>query len=239
MVGDPLLLELPRILTGENVELRAYEDSHAAAIWQAVDASRKHLAPWMPWVHDWLEPARGLHYVRQMQAHWITREDFTFGLWDRASADLVGACGLHDPDWTTPKFMIGYWIAPTFQGKGLVTEAVKLLTRFGFEHLHANRLYITCDADNVRSAAIPLRVGYTQEAYLRSERVNVRGSLSDTLMFGITRSDFLEIGRTFGPPHGTRTPHPQPPPAGALEPAAFGAGQREGAVPQLRADIPR
>ena len=88
--------------------------------------------------------------------------------------------------------MIGYWISPVFEGKGLVTETVKLLTHFGFDHLQANRLYITCDADNVRSAVVPPRAGYTQEAYLRNERLNMRGVLCDSLMFGITRNDYVE-----------------------------------------------
>lgn len=192
MVKEPLLLELPTLLRGEKVELRAYSNTHAHAIWQAVKTSRAHLAPWMPWVNTWTEAVEGERYVRRMQAAWLKREDFVFGMWEKLSQTLVGACGLHDPDWTTPKFMIGYWISPSFEGKGFITEAVKLLTAFGFEHLKANRLYISCDADNIRSAAVAARVGYTQEAYLRHERKNVRGQLSDTLIFGITRGDYVE-----------------------------------------------
>jgi RimJ/RimL family protein N-acetyltransferase len=192
MVKEPLLLELPTVLTGEKVELRAYTNAHAEAIWQVVDASRAHLTPWMPWVSTWTDAVEGERYVRRAQASWLKREDFVFGIWDRASNTLAGACGLHDPDWATPKFMIGYWISPAFEGKGLVTETVKLLTHFGFDHLQANRLYITCDADNVRSAAVPPRAGYTQEAYLRNERLNMRGVLCDSLMFGITRNDYVE-----------------------------------------------
>ena len=192
MVKEPLLLELPTVLTGKKIELRAYSNGDAHAIWQAVDASRTHIAPWMHWVDSWTEPVEGERYVRRMQAAWLKREDFVFGIWEKASQTLAGACGVHEPDWIIPKFMIGYWISPAFEGKGFITEAVELLTAFAFEHLHANRLYISCDADNTRSAAVPPRVGYTQEAYLRHERKNVRGLLSDTLIFGITRGDYLE-----------------------------------------------
>jgi RimJ/RimL family protein N-acetyltransferase len=158
-----------------------------------VNASREHLLPWMPWPALFDDPAHAQRYVRNMQAQWIKREDFVFGIWDGASGQLVGGCGLHDPDWKTPKLMIGYWIHPAVQGKGYVSEAVKLLTKFGFEHLHAQRLYISCDAANTRSAAVPPRAGYTQEAYLRNERRDTQGALSDTLMFGMTRADYEEM----------------------------------------------
>ncbi len=207
---EPLLLNLPIRLDGTLIELRAYTDADGAAIWQAVNSSREHLAPWMPWVHSWAEPAEGERYVRRMQAQWIKREDFVFGIWEKSTSALVGACGLHEPDWITPKLMIGYWIAPACQGKGYVTEAARLLTRFGFEHLQANRLWISCDADNVRSAAVPPRAGYTQEAYLRNDRINARGNMSDTLIFGMTRGDYLEMSKTL-----LNNPTPRPPlPAG-------------------------
>jgi RimJ/RimL family protein N-acetyltransferase len=197
---DPLLLHLPTCLEGENIELRAYTDTDSRAVWEAVDANREHLAQWMPWVNTWKERAESKRYVRRMQAAWIMRQDLVFGIFDKAG-DLIGACGLHDPDWITPKFSIGYWIGAASQGKGHVTEALRLMTKFGFEHLHANRLWISCDADNARSAAVPPRAGYTQEAYLRNERINVRGALSDTLIFGMTRSDYMENAPA-GPPHG-------------------------------------
>lgn len=196
MVKEPLLLKLPTELVGKHVTLRAYTDAHAQRLRACIAASHDHLAPWMPWVNTWQkDPLEQERYVRKMQAQWIKREDFVFGIWENASQSLAGACGLHEPDWQTPKFMIGYWLSPQAQGKGYAAEATRLLTQFGFEHLQASRLYITCDAANVRSAAVPPRAGFTQEAYLRSERRDVQGQLSDTLMFGITRADYTELNR--------------------------------------------
>ncbi|MGL4574380.1 MAG: GNAT family N-acetyltransferase [Burkholderiaceae bacterium] len=191
--GEALLLQLPTSLRGALVELRAYTDNDASAVTACVNASREHLLPWMTWPTLFDDPLHAQRYVRGMQAQWIKREDFVFGIWESVSGQLMGGCGLHDPDWKTPKLMIGYWVHPSAQGKGYVTEAVNLLTKFGFEHLHAQRLCISCDAANTRSAAVPPRAGYTQEAYLRNERRNMQGALSDTLMFGITRADYDEM----------------------------------------------
>jgi RimJ/RimL family protein N-acetyltransferase len=191
--GEALLLQLPTSLRGALVELRPYTDDDVSMLTACVNASRAHLLPWMPWPALFDDPSHGQRYVRNMQAAWIRREDFVFGIWEIATGRLMGSCGLHDPDWKTPKLMIGYWIHPAVQGKGYVTEAVKLLTKFGFEHLHAQRLYISCDAANTRSAAVPPRAGYTQEAYLRNERRDTQGALSDTLMFGMTRADYDEM----------------------------------------------
>ena len=187
---NPILLELPSELRGERVLLRAFHDDDAAALWDAVDSSRQHLKPWMPWVkeHDHLEYS--CEYIRKTHAKWTLREDFPMGIWRQSDGRLLGASGLHRIDWTIPAMEIGYWLRPDAEGNGYVAEAVELLTRFAFDHLRAERLEIRCDANNVRSAAVPRRVGFTHEATLRCARRNADNLLGDSMVFAMTRADF-------------------------------------------------
>lgn len=87
---------------------------------------------------------------------------------------------------------IGYWLRPDVEGRGFVSEMVKLMTGFAFAHLKAERIEIRCDAVNTRSAAVPRRLGFKEEALLRASRRNVDGTLSDTLVFAKTRADHVE-----------------------------------------------
>ena len=187
---NPLLLDFPAELRGERVLLRAFRDDDAVALWDAVDSSRQLLKRWMPWVdeHSSLEFSR--EYVRRMQAKWTLREDLPMGIWRSADGHLLGACGLHRIDWSVPAMESGYWLRPDAEGHGYATEAVRLLVRFAFDQLHAERLEIRCDAQNGRSAALPKRLNFVHEATLRCARRNVDLELGDTMVFALTRNDF-------------------------------------------------
>jgi RimJ/RimL family protein N-acetyltransferase len=91
--------------------------------------------------------------------------------------------GLHRIDWQAGNFMIGYWVRTKFMGQGFVTEAVNGITDFAFKHLHANRVEIRCDAQNIRSAAVAKRCGYLLEGILRHDSVDVTGELRSTMIF--------------------------------------------------------
>jgi len=189
---NPVLLELPGELLGERIVLRPFRDSDAAALWDAVDSSRLQLKPWMPWVNDHNSLDSSRDYVRRMQAKWILREDFPMGIWRIADGRLLGATGLHRIDWTIPAMEIGYWLRPDAEGAGYAMEAVKLLTGLAFDRLQAERIEIRCDALNLRSAALPRRLGFVQEATLRCARRNVDNELGDTLVFALTRADHVK-----------------------------------------------
>jgi len=49
MPSDPILIDIPTELPGERVLLRLLQDGDAQDLFEAVDESRDHLAPWMLW----------------------------------------------------------------------------------------------------------------------------------------------------------------------------------------------
>jgi RimJ/RimL family protein N-acetyltransferase len=114
------------------------------------------------------------------------------GIWRLADGRLLGATGLHRIDWAIPAMEIGYWLRPDAAGAGYATEAVQLLVRLAFGQLQAERVEIRCDALNLRSAAIPRRLGFVHEATLRCARRNADNALADTLVFALTRADHVE-----------------------------------------------
>jgi RimJ/RimL family protein N-acetyltransferase len=72
--------------------------------------------------------------------------------------DRVGAGGLE----------IGYWVHVGCTGRGVATVAAAALTRAALALDGVARVEIRCDAANLRSAAIPRRIGF------RLDRVEVR-----------------------------------------------------------------
>ena len=189
----PILRDLPEVIVGERVLLRPYRPGDGEAIWQAVDESRASLRPWLPWVDATKTVADSEMAARRAAGRWLLREDLTVGVWERATGSLLGGSGLHRMDWEIPRFEIGYWLRTAAEGKGYMTETVRLLCSFAFETLNANRVEIRCDARNERSANIPRRLGFVHEATLRNNSCNAAGELRDTLIFAMTPDDYTHL----------------------------------------------
>jgi RimJ/RimL family protein N-acetyltransferase len=185
----PSQIPLFEELRGERVLVRPFRAEDADDHFTAVMESLDHVRPWLPWAafYSTLDDSRD--FIARAMARWILREDLIVGLWDAHTGEYVGGSGLHPRDWDVGVFEIGYWIRRSAEGRGYVTEAVRLQTDFAFTRLGANRVFIRCDARNTRSAAVPHRLGFVREALLRNDMRDPAGELRDTLMFALIPSD--------------------------------------------------
>jgi ribosomal-protein-serine acetyltransferase len=184
------LIPLFEELRGPRVVVRPYRLEDADELFAAVEESRQHLWPWLPWViqHQTVEDTRD--FILRTQAKWLLREDdLTVGIFEASGGRYLGGSGLHIRSWDVPAFEIGYWIRASAEGRGLVAETVKLLTDFAFTSLGAQRVMIRCDARNTRSASVAERLGFVREALLRNDTRDANGELRSTLVYSLTPDD--------------------------------------------------
>ena len=71
-----------------------------------------------------------------------------------------------------------YW------GKGYATEAIKTITRWGFESLGLSRIEAGCSEENIASKNAFMKAGYTVEGYFREHEL-VDGKRTGSYWFGI------------------------------------------------------
>jgi RimJ/RimL family protein N-acetyltransferase len=186
----PIEIDLPAALSGPRVVVRPYDEPDTHALWEAVDESRDRLGEWMPWASEYHSVADAAVSIRQMRAKWLLREDLIVGIFDRQSGRLLGGSGLHRIDWHIRKFEIGYWARDSAVGRGYVSEAVQVLTRFAFDHLDAARVEIRMDVRNTRSRAVPERLGFTYEGCMRRALPDGTGQPGDIALFSLIREEF-------------------------------------------------
>jgi RimJ/RimL family protein N-acetyltransferase len=140
--------------------LRCWAPDDAELMKEAIDTSLDHLRPWMPWAES--EPST-LEQKRQLLARFaedfVRGEDAVYGIFEPDERRVVGSTGLH-PRLDGNAREIGYWIRADATGRGLARESTAALTRVAFEVDGVERMEIHVDPDNVRSAAIPRRLGY-------------------------------------------------------------------------------
>ena len=88
-------------------------------------------------------------------------------LTDRASGDHVGgACLWH---WDEPSFRaeVGYDLSPSLWGRGLVTEAMTPILRFGWERMKLHSVEAQIHPDNQGSIRVVEKLGFVREAHFR------------------------------------------------------------------------
>lgn len=81
------------------------------------------------------------------------------------------------------------------EGKGYVTAAVREIERLCFADLGLERVQIRADVANVRSRAIPERLGYTLEGVLRRSAPSGGGRLTDHAMYSLLKPEWLDRER--------------------------------------------
>ncbi|HEX9037496.1 MAG TPA: GNAT family N-acetyltransferase [Ktedonobacterales bacterium] len=174
-------------LRGERVVVRPHTTADFDELWQAIQESKEQLRPWLPFADQAEDDLRA--WLTHAEARWTTRDTFGCAIIDRETGRLSGNIGLMIRDWEIGYFEIGYWLRTSATGKGFMTEAVRLITDFAFDHLWANRVEIRCDARNDASAGVPRRLGFTQEAHLRWTQTFVDDTVRDMLVFALIRTD--------------------------------------------------
>jgi RimJ/RimL family protein N-acetyltransferase len=66
---------------------------------------------------------------------------------------------------------LGYIVAREARGQGAGTAILRLLTRWAFDEMHQQRVYLMIDVENSASLRVAERCGYRREGVLRSTHV--------------------------------------------------------------------
>lgn len=103
------------------------------------------------------------------------------------NGEAVGGIGLHlQEDIYRNNAELGYWLAETFWGKGIMTEIVKEIVNYGFAHFSINRIYARPFGSNRGSQRVLEKAGFVLEAHFYKTLIK-NGKLEDELVFAIRR----------------------------------------------------
>jgi RimJ/RimL family protein N-acetyltransferase len=184
-------VDAPYGIRTKRLLIRCYELADAPALKEAIDASLDHLRPWMPWAHA--EPQsleEKVALLRGFRGRFDLGDDFVYGVFDPDGPTVLGGTGLHTRA-GEDALEIGYWIRASRIGEGLATELSAALTRVAFEVCGVDRVEIRVDPANERSAAVPRKLGFREEATLRRRLpAGEDGEPRDVIVFTLFRDGF-------------------------------------------------
>jgi [ribosomal protein S5]-alanine N-acetyltransferase len=111
----------------------------------------------------------------------------------RGSGELVGTVGFHGIVPKNRAAEIAYDLAPRYWGKGVISEACRVVTEWGFDRLGFNRIQATVMVGNAASARVLDKCGFALEGTLRQYRI-ARGLSCDYWMYSKLRQDAGSAG---------------------------------------------
>ena len=159
---------------------------------------RKDIAKKVEWINNSANN-RFLHYdiplnIEKTQ-NWFDgikdRED-RFDAVIEADGLPCGTIGLLSIDKKNSK--AEYYIAMgevSLKGKGISTQATKLILEYAFLSLKLNRVYLFTEIENIAAQRLFEKVGFIKEGCLREEILS-HGKYVNRFAYGILRSDYLK-----------------------------------------------
>ncbi len=157
-------------------------EEHASVLFQLVDQSRAHLRRWLPWVDANRSVADTETFLREVIAQHRAGKGPQYAVYWRS--ELCGVCGFHTFDLTTRCGSVGYWLGARYCGLGLMTAAIRQLVEVGFGEYRLERIEIACATQNLKSRAIPERLGFYYEGVVQN-REYVDGRYVDHAIYSL------------------------------------------------------
>jgi ribosomal-protein-serine acetyltransferase len=161
--------------------------SESGDIFRLVDGCRPYLSKWLPWVDATGGAADTFYFINENKDKSLFNGREIYSIYYNGL--ITGMIDLHNGDSYNKKAEIGYWLAEQFQGKGIITTACKILINKAFYEYNINRMVIRVAVGNIKSQAVPERLGFTHEGIERSGEL-IRGNFHDLSVYSMIKKEW-------------------------------------------------
>jgi len=175
------------VIVDDNILLRSYEAEDAAALFEVINNSRKHLHPWLQWVDTTTKPEHSLRFIKQSLHKLNEQEALALGIF--YNGKIIGGVGMDKWDQHTKRAQIGYWISKEYEGKGIMNSSLQKFISFLFEKTGLNKIEVHFEPTNKRSANVAARLGCKVEGIIR-QSIMRNGMPEDVVVTGLLKSEW-------------------------------------------------
>jgi ribosomal-protein-serine acetyltransferase len=176
---------------GNNAELRWLEAHHAPELLELINTHRDHFGAFLGWANTMKTVDDAKAFIVRGLKRVADENPPMLGIWQ--SNKMVGGLLFFPISQPSKSTEIGYWLAPTATGSGLMTKTVQLALEYCFSELGLNRVAIHAATDNAKSRAIPERLSFTLEGVLRQSWPHPSGEgFVNNAVYSLLRDEWLK-----------------------------------------------
>jgi RimJ/RimL family protein N-acetyltransferase len=170
--------------------LRPFQEADADAVYRACQDPR---------IQRWTNvpvPYRREHaasFVTSFtEQSWASGSAAPLGVFDAATGDLLGSCGLVKILPLEAAAEIGYWTAPWARGRGVATGAARAVARWTLASLNLGRVLWRAEVGNHASRLVAIRIGVHMEGLLRGDVRRRGGETADAWVGSLRPGELTE-----------------------------------------------
>ena len=188
----------PRVaLHATRTSIRPFEPTDAAPLFELRARNHDFFSPYEPtsaFVAATLEEQAAR--LEAERAEWEADKGYAFGVFDRATGELVGRVALsHVARGALQNAVLGYYVDRERNGNGYATEATRLAVGFAFAHAGLHRVQAGVMPRNERSIRVLEKAGFRYEG-TSPRYLEIKGVWEDHAMFALTREEWTDDGVT-------------------------------------------
>ena len=174
------------VIDSENY-LAILEPRHAKELYQVIDKSRESIGRWLTFPKRTNKVEDSAIFIEKSLKRLSENNGYWAGIWHNQT--IAGSIGFLYIDWSARKTEIGYWLGDSYKGKGLATKAVKQFIDHSFNDLNLKKVEINVASNNLKSRAIPERLGFKEEGAIRNYEY-LNGEYHDRVIYGLLKEEW-------------------------------------------------
>lgn len=168
-----------------NFRIIGFDTNQASALFTLIDANRTRLETYFAGtVKHTKTLEETIDYCRQIAIWKEDKSYFMYPILDTKRNTLIGLIDVKNIDWNVPKAEIGYFIDHKQQGKGVISNALKILIRFLIKEYHFKKLLCRINSQNVASIRVALKNGFELEGTIRNDYRTTSNEVVDLNYYG-------------------------------------------------------
>lgn len=188
------LLNTASELETRRTVLKKYKIGDGKKLYEIIERNRDRILDSFPlMLSNIYDELSAEYFIRKKIEEWEERSAFNFGIWLKENQQCIGYISIKNIDWVIPRGEVAYVISEEYERRGIMTEALTSIIKFGFESLSINRLYLRILTSNNRSYELAERCGFSREGILRKDQKTYEGELVNLYYYGITREDYKKF----------------------------------------------
>ncbi|MBN4080562.1 GNAT family N-acetyltransferase [Beggiatoa alba] len=161
---------------------------YADELFSLIDNNRNFLKTWLSWVDEIQKPGDTKNFIQLQLSKLHESEALHQTIFYKGK--IAGVLSYNKIDREKGIGYIGYWLGKEYNGKGIMTLAVRDLIKLGFDHLPIQKVDIRCAVENSKSRAIAERLGFKNKGIIRrAEKVD--GKYHDHVVYGLLQDELI------------------------------------------------